>query len=299
MTPDTLPPPLPFWRETLLLFYDANFRPSKLQARLNASAPEKEGDTSFWRLNFDLFNQPLARRFLAQSLVWWLFGPVVLWTAAGGTLPPRALLILSVALVLSGWGIAFFHLPSGLAAPVWLALMWGLQPSWWLTAQTAMGEALTPWLAWRTGGLALLAAAVCAGLGGGGGYYTQKMGHWRWTRIIAGVAIVVAGVVAGVVADGVAFGVVLVVAFGVAGNVADVVVGGVADVVVGGVADVVADVVVLGVVLVVAGIVVLVVAGVVAFGVAFGVVGSAAGVVAGVVAGSGLGFVSLSAKSCW
>jgi hypothetical protein len=312
--------------DSLLLFYNAWFRPARLQQRLNAWVPPaKSGeDTQWWGTILGFFESRQAARVWLFCLPWWLMGALLLPLLAGNALPTAGLVVLVPLLVLVGWGVTVLSPALGLLVPALLAVGWGAQPQAGPHLWEVYNASLRSWLTARSGLLAAL-LAVAAGSDASLLYALLRRGHWRGARVVQGGAGIVVGLLTGLLvggAAGVGWGIgagVLAggvtgtllfgirekdvgneagsVAGGMAGGVALGVAGGVAGSVAGGVAGVVAGGVALGVAGVVAGSVAGgvagVVAGIVAFVVALGVAGIVAGIVAFVVAGGVAGGVAL------
>ncbi len=272
-----------FFKETLLLFYYAYFKPMALQVRLNQAAPQAAGSTGFWQLSFRIFDTPKARGFLGQCLVWWLLELLPLWIMWAVDWNDQkswiSLVYLSGSFLLAGWGLALFSFPLGLAFPILASVVWGFKPELWDVLQNS----LVPWRNWVIVGL--LAADLFLGMliGGGGGVIATTMGQKKAASLWTGFITFIVGVVAGGVA--VAIGM----KDAIHGNIANMILGGVAVVV----ASIVASVMAVLVAMVVADEDDLSnVVGIVAVGVAVGVAGSAAVGIAGSVAVSVAGNVA-------
>ncbi len=169
-----------FLRESLELLYYAFFLPSRLQRRMNDWLPlpknrkDGRGKPIEHTRPYDILTtraNPRARRFLAQCALWWAVGLIPMWVLGWGTLPIWLLLALSALLPFLAWGVAMVDVPSGLLAPLWMGLVWALNPAMMnrlqLTVHT-IEAALKPWWAWETGGLTLGGAMgiglLCGGL---------------------------------------------------------------------------------------------------------------------------------------
>ncbi len=114
-------PILQFLREIYELWYWALFRPSRLQARMNAWAPHREKDGQRANTNYyDILLFDIHPRFLSQfvllSLVHAL--PLMVLVATSGT--GSDWLLVPVA-ILSAYGMAVFFLPASLLLPLLLA----------------------------------------------------------------------------------------------------------------------------------------------------------------------------------
>ncbi len=303
-----------FLRETWELWYWACFRPSLLQQRMNAWAPQEEDDGKRAdTAHNDMLAFVVHPRFLAQFalLVLLLCTPLMALVATTGEAQDWFFVL---SALFTAYGVSVFFLPSGLSVPLLFALVYRFQVTTLRQALTQIVELLPP-----LPQLALGLGSYTAGL-----VFTSLAGAWLWRRkqvifgrsvLVVGTALSVAvggglaiqnwqiplfsgGVLAMLIfssvhneddpdqAFGVAGGVAFVVALGVALGVAGGVAGGVTDGVAFGVALGVAGGVALGVAFGMAGDVTLgvafVVAGIVALGVAFVVAGGVAGGVAGV-----------------
>ena len=278
--------------DSLLLFYNAWFRPARLQQRLNAWVPPKQaGENTAWWGTLWLPTSRQAWRIWLLCLPWWLMGALLLPLLAGNALPTAGLVVLVPLLVLVGWGVTGLSPALGLLVPALLAVGWGAQPQAGPHLWEVYNASLRSWLTARSGLLAAL-LAVAAGCDAALVYGLLRRGHWRGARVVQGGAGIVVGLLTGLLvggAAGVGWGIGAgVLAGGVAGiflfGISDNDVGDQADVVVvvvvGVVAGLVAGLVAFGV----AGVVAVIVAGVYAVGVAVSVAVSVAGVVAGVVA---------------
>ena len=202
-------------REMAELLRWAFFQPGRLQERLNACAPQQEGDTSFWHLLLNLGALQPARCFLFQfatlcclfAFPFWLLLP---WDEPGGL---ALNLLMAGALPLTGLGLGVWSLTLGMVAPALLGLALVVPDTRW-AAVAALAGPQPSILAWR-GPLAVL---VGSGLGAGASWLADRAGERRgeWSPGARSAGSILAVGLAFVVAFGLAFGATAGLAFGVA-----------------------------------------------------------------------------------
>ena len=207
-----------FILDSLTLFYDAWFRPTRLQQRLNEWIPPEKGkqDTSWWKTIILPTSRPAWRIWLL-CLPWWLVGAFLAVGALWDGVSSLALLFVGAMLILVGWGTSVWSPTLGLAVPALLAVVWSAQPATLQVALERSMNVLSKYLAWRTSPL-IWFTALAVGLEGA--YWAVSTRRWRLARVIGHVASYLAGDMALLLAVGVALGVTLGVAFGVAGGMA-------------------------------------------------------------------------------
>jgi hypothetical protein len=202
-----------FILDSLLLFYDAFFRPARLQQRLNEWVPpRKDGENTERWLTILTPTSRQRLRIFALHLSWWLVGVLQLVTFGWDTFSRIALVIIGVMLLLIGWSTSVLSSTLGVIIPTILAIVWVAQPELWELWQPALSSiagVIRPWLAWRIDRLLLLITAVDVGLGGGGVYWALSKGHRSLAHKVGFSAGIVAGLVVGTLVFGVAGGVVV------------------------------------------------------------------------------------------